>query len=124
MGSKYSFGFGGLNGSGHGLGATWLAVSSGDERTPIPPGAQTNDFLSGVRTVPMWGGYERGADGGYCSDEPPGLEDSLQCQSFIMEDDHGISPHRVANYYRVQRRDDNVEAAAVTLRQFCRRDQP
>lgn len=32
-------------------------VSSGDERTPIPPGAQTNDFLSRVRTAPMWGGW-------------------------------------------------------------------
>ena len=38
-------------------------VSSGDERTPIPAGAQTNDFLSGVRTVPTSAVLERGESG-------------------------------------------------------------
>ena len=38
-------------------------VSSGDERTPIPPGAQTNDFLSGVRTVPTSAVLKSGESG-------------------------------------------------------------
>ncbi len=38
-------------------------VFSGNESTPILPGAQTNDFFSGVRTVPLWEGLERGESG-------------------------------------------------------------
>ena len=52
-----------LTGSAHDLRATWLAVSSGDERTPIPPGAQTNDFAQRRTHRTYVGRLERGESG-------------------------------------------------------------